>query len=167
MPQKLSKPLIKGLWQLVIIVISAAAIGIGYNYIRNKPLVLVEGWSNQNQLFDKTGKDISISINEAKYHFEKKTALFFDARDKESFDIGHIKEATNLPFQDIDNYFMELVGNIEPETLIITYCDGQTCNLSHELALFLADMGFVNIRVLVNGWTEWKKANLPIEPGPF
>ncbi|MCF6248807.1 MAG: rhodanese-like domain-containing protein [Desulfobacula sp.] len=146
-----------------MIIIFAAAIGIGFNYIRNKPIALVDDWSNQNQLLDKTGKDITITLDEARHHFEEKTALFFDARDKESFDMGHIKEATNIPFQDIDNYFFERAGNISPETLIITYCDGRACNLSHELALFLSDMGFINVRILVNGWTEWQKANLPVE----
>jgi len=161
--QTLSNPITKAIWQLVFIVIFAAAVGIGFNYVRNAPLALVGDGFNPSRLLDKTGNDITIGLSEAKTHFENKTALFFDARDKESFEIGHIKEATNIPFQDIDNYFMELAGNIAAETLIITYCDGQACNLSHELALFLIDMGFSNVRVLVNGWTQWQQANMPIE----
>ena len=163
MRQKLSNPITKAIWQLVFIVTFAAALGIGLNYVRHTPLALVSDGFNPSRLLDETGKDISISLGEARAHFENKTALFFDARDKESFEMGHIKEATSIPFQDIDNYFMELAGNIAPETLIITYCDGQACNLSHELALFLIDMGFTNVRVLVNGWTQWQQANLPIE----
>ena len=44
-------------------------------------------------------------------------------------------------------------------------CDGETCELSHDLALFLRDAGFVNTRVLVNGWTLWQQAGLPMEAG--
>ncbi|MBA3010081.1 MAG: rhodanese-like domain-containing protein [Proteobacteria bacterium] len=163
MRQKLSKHFTIAIWQLVFIVIFATALGIGFNHVLNTPLALVGDGFNPGRLLDKTGKDISISLGEARSHFENKTAHFFDARDKKSFEMGHIKEATNIPFQDIDNYFMEVAENIAPETLIITYCDGQACNLSHELALFLNDMGFTNVRVLVNGWTQWQQANLPIE----
>lgn len=40
---------------------------------------------------------------------------------------------------------------------------GENCDLSHELALFLKQMGFPNTRVLVNGWTVWQELNLPVE----
>ena len=56
---------------------------------------------------------------------------------------------------------------MEPETPIITYCDGETCNLSHDLALFLRDMGFMNVRVLVNGWTAWHESRFPVESSEF
>jgi 3-mercaptopyruvate sulfurtransferase SseA len=59
---------------------------------------------------------------------------------------------------------MEITQDLEPETAIIAYCDGETCNLSHDLALFLKDMGFMNVRVLVNGWTVWSKSRFPVEP---
>ena len=47
--------------------------------------------------------------------------------------------------------------------LVIT--DGESCDLSHELALFFKEMGFENVRVLVNGWTVWQQAGLPTETG--
>jgi rhodanese-related sulfurtransferase len=34
--------------------------------------------------------------------------------------------------------------------------------LSHDLALFLKDLGFTRVKVLVNGWTLWKEKNLPV-----
>ena len=46
--------------------------------------------------------------------------------------------------------------------MIIAYCDGEHCDLSHELALFLKEMGFENARVLVNGWTVWQQAGLRV-----
>jgi 3-mercaptopyruvate sulfurtransferase SseA len=48
---------------------------------------------------------------------------------------------------------------------LITYCDGESCDLSHELALFLKEMGFENVRVLVNGWSVWQQAGLPFQTG--
>ena len=41
--------------------------------------------------------------------------------------------------------------------MIISHCDGETCSLSKDLALFLRDMGFKNARVLVNDWTVWQE----------
>jgi len=64
-----------------------------------------------------------------------------------------------------DRQFIEATKDISPDATIITYCDGETCNLSHNLALFLLDMGFSNVRVLINGWTVWLEGNLPVEKG--
>jgi len=62
---------------------------------------------------------------------------------------------------------MTAVDGMSNDTLIITYCDGENCDLSHELAIFLRDMGFPNVKVLVNGWTVWQEMNLPVEGDSF
>jgi 3-mercaptopyruvate sulfurtransferase SseA len=49
--------------------------------------------------------------------------------------------------------------------MVITYCDGESCNLSHELAVFLQDMGVEQVRMLFNGWTVWREAGLPVGQG--
>lgn len=67
----------------------------------------------------------------------------------------------SLPWQEADRYFMELADRLDVAETIVTYCDGVSCELSHELALFLKEMGFENVRVLVNGWTVWQQAGLP------
>jgi rhodanese-related sulfurtransferase len=60
---------------------------------------------------------------------------------------------------------MELIDRLNDAPMIITYCDGEHCDLSVELALYLKKMAFENVRVLVNGWTVWKQAGLPTESG--
>ena len=60
---------------------------------------------------------------------------------------------------------MALAKDLKPTDRIITYCDGETCNLSHDLALFLTEMGFQDVKVLVNGWTVWLDNNQPVEQG--
>ena len=37
----------------------------------------------------------------------------------------------------------------------------RSCELSHDLAIFLTDIGFADVRVLVNGWTVWQAAVSP------
>ena len=78
---------------------------------------------------------------------------------------GHIQGALSIPSQEADDYFMEAADRLSAAKAIITYCDGENCELSHDLALFLKDMGVENVRVLVNGWTVWHEAGLPTEGG--
>ncbi|MBW1711567.1 MAG: rhodanese-like domain-containing protein, partial [Deltaproteobacteria bacterium] len=89
-----------------------------------------------------------------------------DARSSEVFKQGHIAGARNLPWEAFDKRFDEILSAITPERDTITYCDGESCNLSHELAITLKAMGFSKVKVLVNGWTVWQEAGLPIESGP-
>lgn len=65
----------------------------------------------------------------------------------------------------MDLNFIGITQDLDLETPIVTYCDGETCELSHDLALFLRDAGFTNTRVLANGWTVWQQIGLPIESG--
>ena len=63
-----------------------------------------------------------------------------------------------MPLQDVDQFFVDVAENLELETPIVTYCDGETCKLSHDLAVYLENIGFMNVRVLVNGWSVWQAA---------
>ena len=89
--------------------------------------------------------------------------MFLDARPEEFYKKGHIQGALSLPWQMVDEKCMEIMDKIPPDCTIITYCDGPACDLSHLLAEFMKDMGFENVRVLVNGWTLWKQHKLPID----
>ena len=60
---------------------------------------------------------------------------------------------------------MNIIADMKNDAVIITYCDGESCNLSKDLALFLESLGFTNVRVLVNGWTVWRDAGLIVESG--
>jgi len=65
----------------------------------------------------------------------------------------------------VDSKFIGATQELDLETRIVTYCDGETCELSHDLALFLRDAGFLNTRVLVNGWKLWQQSGLPVTSG--
>lgn len=151
------------LFQIIFVILLSAAIGFSVNMIRSGDISVIGDWSTESRLTDVDGTSLEISITEAKEVFNKKQAVFLDARDKALFDQGHIKGAKNLPWHAVDDYFTDSVGGMANNTLIITYCDGETCELSHELALFLEEMGFSNVKILVNGWTMWQELNLPVE----
>ena len=61
----------------------------------------------------------------------------------------------------LDKVLMDLPDDV----LIVTYCDGEDCVLSAELALRLKEIGYENVRVLYNGWSVWESHQLPSEAG--
>ncbi len=149
--------------QIPVVIFVAGILAFSANALRPDALPLIGDWSLDARMTTVTGDRLDISLPEAEKLFRDRAAVFLDARSADDYARGHIKGARSLPWQDVDLLFMEVTQDLESETPIITYCDGETCNLSHDLALFLKDMGFMNARVLVNGWTVWRESHLPVE----
>jgi rhodanese-related sulfurtransferase len=76
------------------------------------------------------------------------------------YDIGHIPGAVNIP----DTQFEELAPKILPQDkskLLIFYCEGPECVLSHKGAFKAEKLGYTNIVVYTEGYPEWaKKGNM-------
>jgi rhodanese-related sulfurtransferase len=104
-----------------------------------------------------------ISFPEAVSHFKDATALFADARPEDAFQAGHIKGAHSMPAQESDRWLNAFYSTTPPDTAIITYCDGEHCTLSRQLAELLIQMGYQRTYYLVDGWGRWKAAGLPVE----
>lgn len=152
-------------WQACAMFTLSILLGFAINQLRSDRLPLVGAWSIKAKLIMANGDRLEISFKEAENLFIEKSALFLDARSMEDYANGHILGARSLPWHDVDQRFIEVTEDISPDTLIITYCDGVTCELSCDLALFLLDMGFNNVRVLTDGWALWLNSRLPVEKG--
>ena len=76
------------------------------------------------------------------------------------YDIGHIPGAVNIP----DTQFDELAPKLLPpdkSKLLIFYCEGPDCVLSHKGAFKAEKLGYTNIVVYTEGYPEWaKKGNM-------
>lgn len=76
------------------------------------------------------------------------------------YDLGHIPTAVNIP----DTQFDKLAPALLPADkaqLVIFYCDGPTCVLSHNGAYKAEKLGYTNIRVYEAGFPDWiKNGNL-------
>ena len=153
----------QAVWQLPAIIVLAGILAFSVNGLRSESLPLIGDWSVDTQMTSVSGERLDISLEEAERLFRNQAAVFIDARSEEDYARGHIRGALNLPWQNIDRFFMEVSANLPPNMPIVTYCDGEMCNFSHDLAVFLLDMGFENVKVLVNGWTVWKNADLPVK----
>lgn len=156
----------QAVWQAGALVVLSAAVALTVNTLRtDQRLPLVGDFSVAARITTATGERMDISMEEAEKLFFTRAAIFVDARSTEDYVRGHIQGARSLPWQNVDIDFINVTADLALDIPIVTYCDGETCELSHDLALFLRDAGFLNAQVFVNGWTLWQQAGLPTEPG--
>ena len=111
----------------------------------------------QNQVQDFV-KPIDIKIDFAKALFDKKYR-FIDARDLSDYGAGHIQGALNIPFHEIEKY-KERLNDLPKDQVYVTYCSS-ACDVSIDLAYFMAKLGFKKVYVFHGGWDEWKAAGYP------
>jgi rhodanese-related sulfurtransferase len=107
-----------------------------------------------------------LSLSGAKDRFDKKTALFLDARNPDKYAEGHIPDAVNFPANEIDRYAPKVMPLLTDKSReIVCYCDGGDCTLSLELAQTLLDQGFQKVEVFEGGFPQWSKAGYPVGKG--
>lgn len=73
------------------------------------------------------------------------------------YDLGHIPTAINIP----DSQFEQLAPKLLPpdkSQLVIFYCDGPECILSHQSAFKAGRLGYTNVRVYADGFPGWVQA---------
>lgn len=151
----------RALGQALLIAVIGAVLALTVNQFREEGLPLVGDWSAEARFQNHSGQDMAVTLDRAR-ELHQQGALFLDARSTDLFEQGHIAGARNLPWESFDKMFDP---KTTPERDIIAYCDGESCNLSLELAITLKAMGYSTVKVLVNGWTVWQEAGLPIENG--
>jgi rhodanese-related sulfurtransferase len=155
----------QAIWQSTSLLLFAALIGLCVNALRPDRLPLVADWSMEAQVSSGPCRDsLLITLEEAEILYFDQQAIFLDARSEEAFDSGHIAGAKNLPWEEFERFYPEVMSDIPHNWVIITYCDGETCSLSKELAFALLAQGYDQVRVLLDGWRQWQESSLPIEP---
>lgn len=143
---------------VVVILIALFLAGAGYAL---RPGLMQPGTSGDG--VENDSAFAVISLEDARTHFEKNDALFADARPMSAFSEGHIKGAMHLDPNEFDSWSGDFFSRISPDQMIITYCEGDQCRLSLELAEKLNWMGYENVYYLKNGWGLWKENQLPME----
>jgi len=145
--------------------LTAVLLGLFVNQVRSDSIPLLGDWSPEARITLKFGKNILIPFEEAKDKLLTGGAIFIDARPRELYQEGHVQGALSLPLAEFDQMIDKVLTDLPDDALIITYCDGEDCILSAELALRLKEIGYENVRVLFNGWDVWKIHQLPSEAG--
>ncbi|MEW5893809.1 MAG: rhodanese-like domain-containing protein [Pseudomonadota bacterium] len=105
-----------------------------------------EGWYKHLVDFDYMKQQVEIP--------PKKGVVIIDSRpDTRKYDPGHIPGAINIP----DSKFDKMVDRLpaDKNTLLIFYCEGVDCTLSHQSAAKAEKLGYTNIKVYPAGYPEW------------
>lgn len=142
------------IYEAITIFLVAAVISLAVNQLRPNGINL-----KGNANLKKTGYSLvkEISIDDAIEMFMKKKVLFIDSRSKTDFLMGHIQGAINLPEKKFDERIDDFLTKTDPDTIIITYCNGIDCPLARSLAEKLLFVGYYNVFYLTDGWSKWQK----------
>ena len=159
--------------QAVWLVLLSALIGLLYNLISPSGISLLGAWSPKilpggvvAPPSYSSGEDAPvISLPEAMGIYNSNQAIFLDARKKADYLAGHIKGALQLFMEEFDVEYPLVKAKLPKEALIITYCDGDECELSLFLARNLEAEGYTKVKIFFGGWKEWTEAGLPTAQG--
>ena len=86
----------------------------------------------------------------------KTVGIVIDARPKiKKYDKGHIPGALSMPTSQFDK--MKGLLPADKGALIVFYCGGLKCALSHKNAFKAEKLGYTNIKVFAKGYPNWKE----------
>lgn len=151
----------------IILSIIAILLAFIVNTISPNGIALVGQWNTSKGVISAKSKDdFVISSREIEFDDAKKLYkrgwLFVDARPKYSYKEGHIKGAVSLSIENVFASIPDFVQKYNPSTKIVTYCSGRECPDSHEIADALEASGYLNVKVYIDGYPEWKNKGMPI-----
>lgn len=148
----------------------AVGLALGVNYVSPVGIALVGQWDISKGVITAGAKNNAVTdgleiddVTNAWQIFKSGTALFVDARTRESYAEGHIPGAVSFPLGEFDLHIEAFMNRHSPEQPIITYCSGRTCEDSHELAQLFMASGFLNVSVFIDGFPGWEAKGYPIE----
>ncbi|HTS18953.1 MAG TPA: rhodanese-like domain-containing protein [Verrucomicrobiae bacterium] len=145
--------------QALVIVLAGAALGLAANAVSPRGIPLLTPPKAPPR-----AKDV-VTLDEAKALWSSGTAFFLDARATSDYKAGHIAGALSLPIDEFDDYYPQIQSVLTTDSVIVCYCDGLDCDLSHRLVDRLRELHYRNVRLLVNGWTTWHTAGLLTHSG--
>jgi rhodanese-related sulfurtransferase len=160
----------KTIKEIIILVAVSIALALVVNTFSPKGIALVGQWDiakgviSASPAGDAAGQPEDIdSVARAKDLFDKEDVLFVDARSQNDYENGHIPGAVSLPVGQFEERIESFLNRYPLAQPIVTYCSGRTCEDSHDLAQFLSDLGFTNLRIFIDGFPDWEAQGYPIE----
>ena len=155
----------RGAKEAVYILLTALALSVGAYALRPNSMAPPAGGPSEEGLAPTGDVAAAIDFAAAVEHFNNRTAIFADARPEEAYLDGHIEGALHLDPHQFDGWSERVFSQIDADSIIITYCDGERCPLGLELVEKLTWLGYDNVYYLKNGWSLWTAAQMPIGKG--
>lgn len=155
--------------EIVILLVAAIVCAFVYNAVSSNRIPLFGKWDTSKGVISARpesdllphGSEID-DIGLAKVIYDS-GAFFVDARSTEDYQEGHIKGALSLPAWDYESHIEAFRNTVPLDAVIVTYCSGRECDDSHELAQRLLAEGYLDVRVLIDGFPAWVEAGDPVE----
>jgi rhodanese-related sulfurtransferase len=106
---------------------------------------------------------IPAGLAQVKELFDKKEAVFIDAREGSVYSLGHIQGAMSFPIASLDSSLQDFTRKVPFDANLVVYCSGYGCHDSKILGEKLLQKGYRQILIFEGGYPEWKDAGFPVE----
>lgn len=170
-----SAPRKSSLWKqrlqgAVALALSGAVLGVVTNAVRPDGLSLrysrlqQAGLLNPVQRLADEGETVDLAF--VRSAVETGTAIVIDARPAGDYRRGHIPGSFSLPFNRFSQAGERFQRVFSPDTSLVVYCSGGSCNDSVVVRDKLLATGYLDVKLFPGGWKEWTHAQLPVEEGP-
>ena len=99
-----------------------------------------------------------INVKNSVLLMNREACTIIDVRSEEKFNIGHIPNAVNIPY----NKLPEMVDRLkkQPKKTILVYCGSG--NSSGKAMKLLNQKEFESVMSIEGGFSEWVKSQLPV-----
>ena len=130
---------------------AAKAEQLGYTNVK----VFAKGFPGYMKV---AGNYAGVSADWVQKQIDKKTDMaLIDSRPKrKKYDKGHIPTAISIPDMQFDKMTAELPQ--DKDKLLVFYCGGYKCKLSHKSAKKAIALGHTKVKVFAAGYPAWKTA---------
>lgn len=151
---------------MTAILLTAVLLGIAWNHS-----LLYNAWTGgpvtavADQAPQTGGIPLPLGLMQVKELYDRKEAVFVDARDGATFAAGHITGSISFPLGEAEaqsSFFKKRVPLSKP---VVVYCNGYDCHDSRDLGEKLLMRGYGTIYVFEGGYPEWRDAGYPTEGG--
>ena len=153
------------LGEIALICLVAAAIGLAWNHS-----MLLNAWTGKPVTGEVaapanggTAVPLPLGLMQVKDFFDRRDAVFVDARDRDTFTRGHVKTAVSLPLAEAERAIAGLLKTVPVAMPLVIYCNGFDCHDSKTLAELLLKAGYQTVFIFEGGFPEWRDAGYPVE----
>ncbi|MEW6114787.1 MAG: rhodanese-like domain-containing protein [Thermodesulfobacteriota bacterium] len=151
------------LLRAIVIVVAAAVLGVIVNLVSPSGIPFL--YAPPKEVVHSGVKIPVIDEKEARQSLDDGNTIFLDARDEDDFEDSHIKGALSMPSAQKEERYPLLEPVLPKEGVIIVYCTNLDCHMAEQVAAFLAQLGFENLRIMTSGIEGWTKAGYPVQSG--
>jgi rhodanese-related sulfurtransferase len=105
----------------------------------------------------------TVDLAQAYAIFQKKQALFIDARPADEYAELHVAQAINITSEILEAGAVEKMPGLTKDREIVVYCSQVSCDSALQVAEKLQSQGFSQVMVFMGGFRAWDEAGYPAD----